>query len=159
MAWRYLTLEQAIDVHSVTIDKSGGGVLGELDLGKLDSVLHHIQNDDYYPTFDAKVTHLFFSACKFHCFADGNKRIAITLCAQMLLLNGYLGSVKAFIVEAENISYHTAAGRISKKLLGEWMIAVLSGESDNESLKLSLLRAISECEVAAEQDCGVEAEA
>lgn len=147
MAWRYLNLEQAIDVHSVTIDKSGGGVLGELDLGKLDSVLNHIQNDDYYPSFDAKLTHLFFSACKFHCFADGNKRIAITLCAQMLLLNGYLGSVKAFIVEAENISYHVASSRISKELLGEWMIAVLTGETDDEYLKLSILRAISESDV------------
>jgi death on curing protein len=156
MAWRYLNLEQAIDVHSVTIDKSGGGVLGELDLSKLDSVLNHIQNDDYYPSFDAKLTHLFFSACKFHCFADGNKRIAITLCAQMLLINGYLGSVKAFILEAENISYHVAASRISKKLLGEWMIAVLTGETDNESLKFNIWRAISEADDEADRGYDVE---
>ena len=143
MGWQYLTLEQAVAIHEVTVDKSGGGSLGQLDVGKLESVLQHIQNDSYYPTFDAKLTHLFFCACKFHSFVDGNKRIAITLCAQMLLLNGYLRSVHGFIRESENISYHVAAGSISKELLGEWMTAVLSGEEDDEALKLKILNAIS----------------
>ena len=143
MGWQYLTLEQAVAIHEVTVDKSGGGSLGQLDVGKLESVLQMIQNDSYYPTFDAKLTHLFFCACKFHSFVDGNKRIAITLCAQMLLLNGYLRSVHGFIRESENISYHVAAGSISKELLGEWMTAVLSGEEDDEALKLKILNAIS----------------
>lgn len=143
MAWVYLTVEQAVEIHGKTVEVSGGGSLGQVDIGKLDAVLQHIQNDDYYPTFDAKLTHLFFCACKFHCFEDGNKRIAITLCAQILLLNGYLRSVNAFIREAENISYHVAAGSISKELLGEWMDAVLSSNEDNEVLKLKLFNAIS----------------
>jgi death-on-curing protein len=146
MNYHYLTIEQAIATHGLTIEKSGGGTRGALELGKLEAVLEHIQNDDYYPTFDAKLTHLFHSACKFHCFQDGNKRIAITLCAQMLLLNGYLGSVRAFILEAENISFHVAAGAISKELLGEWMLAVLTGNEDDESLKLSVYNAISQNE-------------
>jgi len=143
MAWVYLTLEQALEIHRKTVDVSGGGSFGHLEIGKLDGVLHHIQNDDYYPRFDAKLTHLFFCACKFHCFEDGNKRIAITLCAQMLLLNGYLRSVNAFIQEAENISYHVAAGSISKELLGEWIAAVLCGDEDDEALKLKIFNAIS----------------
>ncbi len=143
MAWVYVTVEQAIEIHGKTVEISGGGSLGQLDIGKLDAVLQHIQNDDYYPTFDVKLTHLFFCACKFHCFEDGNKRIAITLCAQMLLLNGYLRSINAFIQESENISYHVAAGNISKELLGEWMDAVLSGNEDNEALKLKMFHAIS----------------
>ena len=142
MSWVYLTLEQAIEIHEKTVDVSGGGSLGHLDTGKLDGVLQHIQNDEYYPTFDAKLTHLFFCACKFHCFVDGNKRIAITLCAQMLLLNGYLRSIQAFIRESENISYHVASGSISKDLLGEWVEAVLSGLEDDEALKLKILNAI-----------------
>lgn len=144
MNYVYLTLDQAIESHSKTVDVSGGGARGQLEIGKLDAVLQNIQNDDYYPTFDAKLTHLFHSACVFHCFEDGNKRIAITLCAQMLLLNGYLRSVKAFIQEAENISYHVAAGKIDKRLLGEWMLAVLSGNEDDESLKLKIFNAISD---------------
>ncbi len=142
MAWVYVTVEQAIEIHGKTVEISGGGSLGQLDIGKLDAVLQHIQNDDYYPTFDVKLTHLFFCACKFHCFEDGNKRIAITLCAQMLLLNGYLRSINTFIRESENISYHVAAGNISKELLGEWMDAVLSGNEDNEALKLKIFHAI-----------------
>ena len=143
MAWLYLTIEQGIAIHGKTVVVSGGGSTGQLEIEKLDSVLNHIQNDDYYPSFDTKLTHLFFCACKFHCFEDGNKRIAITLCAQMLLLNGYLRSVNAFIRNSENISYHVAAGAISKELLGEWMSAVLNGQDDDESLKLKIYQAIS----------------
>lgn len=143
MAWLYLSLEQAIVIHGKTVMVSGGGSTGQLEIEKLDGVLNHIQNDDYYPSFDTKLTHLFFCACKFHCFEDGNKRIAITLCAQMLLLNGYLRSVNALIRDSENISYHVAAGAISKELLGEWMRAILNGQDDDESLKLKIYQAIS----------------
>jgi death on curing protein len=143
MAWIYLTLDQAIEVHARTVEVSGGGTEGHLDLGKLDSVLQHIQNDDYYPSLEDKLTHLFFSACKFHCFQDGNKRIAIALCAQMLLVNGYLRSIEGFIRESENISYHVASGNISKELLGEWIAAILYGREDDEALKLKILNAIS----------------
>jgi death-on-curing protein len=139
----YLTLEQAIEVHRKTVEVSGGGATGHLELGKLESVLEHIQNDDYYTTFEEKLTHLFFCACKFHCFQDGNKRIAITLCAQMLLLNGYLYCSSSFIREMENISYHVAAGKISKELLMEIISAVINGEMDSEPIKLKILEAIS----------------
>jgi len=144
MAWTYLTLEQAIEVHRKTVEVSGGGAMGHLDLGVLEGVLEHIQNDDYYPEFEDKLTHLFFSACKFHCFQDGNKRIAITLCAQLLLLNGYLYCAGTFIRDMENISYHVAAGRIDKPLLRDVMAATLADELDDESLKLRLLDAISQ---------------
>jgi len=93
--------------------------------------------------FEDKLTHLFFSACKFHCFQDGNKRIAITLCAQMLLLNGYLYCSGHFIREMENISYHVAAGNIDKDLLHEIISAVINGDLNDEGLKLKILNAIS----------------
>ncbi|MGA8831443.1 MAG: Fic family protein [Desulfomonilaceae bacterium] len=138
----FLTLDQAIETHRKTVEISGGGALGALDLRKLDSVLAHIQNDDYYPTFANKLTHLFFCTCQFHCFEDGNKRIAITLCAQMLLLNGYLYCVGHFLRDMENISYHVAAGKIKKELLGEIIEAFLNEEMDSEVLKLKILEAM-----------------
>lgn len=147
MAIIYLTLEQAIEVHRKTVEVSGGGAMGHLELGKLESVLEHIQNDDYYSTFEDKLTHLFFCACKFHCFQDGNKRIAITLSAQMLLFNGYLYCAGQFLREMENISYHVAAGNIDKELLGEVITALINGETDSEVLKLKILEAISKEEV------------
>ncbi|MEY4704016.1 MAG: hypothetical protein RL042_212 [Nitrospirota bacterium] len=106
-------------------------------------MLQNIQNDDYYPSVEGKLTHLFFSACKFHCFQDGNKRIAITLCAQMLLLNGYLYCAGSFIREMENISYHVAAGNIDKDLLLEVITAHLQEDFENEALKLKILHVIS----------------
>lgn len=92
----YITLEQAKDIHAKTIQYSGGGTLGHFDLGRLESVLVNIQNDDYYPTFVDKITHLFYCTCEFHCFQDGNKRLAITLSAYFLLLNGYMAVAKNF---------------------------------------------------------------
>lgn len=143
MTLTYLTIEQAIETHRKTVEVSGGGTLEHLDLGKLESVLEHIQNDVYYPTLEDKLTHLFFSANKFHCFADGNKRIAITLCTQLLLFNGYLYCVSRFLHEMENISYHVAAGSIDKDLLHEIITAFLAEDMDDEGLKLKIFNAIS----------------
>jgi death on curing protein len=144
----YPTLKQAIEVHDKTVEVSGGGAKGLLDSGKLDSVLEHIQNDEYYPTFESKLTHLFFCTNKFHCFEDGNKRIAISLSAQFLLLNGYVFIVPYFIPTMENISYHVASGKIGKEFLGEIIGAVLSGEDNDETLKLKIYNAIAEGEEA-----------
>ena len=146
MALRYLTLEQAIETHQLTIEVSGGGALGQFDVGQLDGVLKNIQNDNWYPTLVDKLTHLFFCTNKFQCFADGNKRLAISLCAQMLLLNGYV-FVGEFIRQMENVSYHVASGKIEKDLLRDIFDAVFNNEFDsNEELKLRLLQAISEPE-------------
>ena len=139
----YITLEQAQAVHKKTIQYSGGGTYEHFDLGRLDSVLQNIQNDDYYPTFIDKLTHLFFCTCKFHCFADGNKRLAITLSAQFLLLNGYMAIAKKFFAETENISYQVAAGNIDKELLHKIMVAIMDGTYDyDEELKLEIYNAI-----------------
>ncbi|MDU7478924.1 MAG: type II toxin-antitoxin system death-on-curing family toxin [Finegoldia magna] len=138
----YLTLDQAKIIHNKTIQYSGGGTYEALDVGKLDSVLQHIQNDDYYPSFVDKLTH-FFCTCQFHCFADGNKRLAITLSVQFLLLNGYMGIAKNFMVITENISYHVAAEKIDKELLHKIMTAIMDGTYDrDEVLKLEILNTI-----------------
>lgn len=142
----YLTLKQAMEVHKKTVEISGGGLLGCLDTGTLDSVLCHMQNDEYYPTFEDKLTHLFFSACNFHCFQDGNKRIAIALGAKFLINNGYVFVASRFIREMENISYHVAGGKINKELLHEIICAVINDAMDNEELKLKIYNAISEGE-------------
>lgn len=142
-SYSYITIEEAIKIHSKTIVNSGGGITQCIDANKLDSVLQHIQNDDYYTTFVDKITHLFFCACKFHCFADGNKRIAITLSTQFLLKNGYMFIAKEFIGKMENISYHVAAGNIDKMLLHKIMTLIFDVEYDkNEEIKLEIYNAI-----------------
>ena len=143
MSIRYIDIEEAKDIHRETIKHSGGGSCGEIDVGRLESVLVHIQNDDYYPTFLDKLEHLFFCACKFHCFTDGNKRIAITLSAMFLLKNGYMSIAQIFFREMENISYSVASGHISKNLLRRILCAILDGTfSYDEELKLDIYNAI-----------------
>ncbi len=105
----YITSEQAKSIHKITVEVSGGGITDVIHFGQLESVLQNIQNDEYYPTFIDKLTHLFYCTCQFHCFADGNKRLALSLSTQFLLLNGYLKIASRFIVDMENISYHVAA--------------------------------------------------
>lgn len=139
----YITLSQAKEIHKKTIKYSGGGLTQAIDLGKLDAVLEHIQNDDYYPTFVDKITHLFFCTCEFHCFMDGNKRLAITLSAQFLLLNGYMAVAKDFFAITENISYHVASGKINKELLHKIMLSLIDGTyNSNEDLKLEIYNSI-----------------
>lgn len=143
MSIQYITIEQAIETHKKTIQYSGGGLEGQLNIGQLESVLEHIKNDDYYHTFVDKLTHLFFGACKFHCFEDGNKRIAITLSAHFLLLNGYMAVAKDFFAIMENISYEVASGKISKELLFRIMTAIMDGTYNyDEELKLDIYNAI-----------------
>ena len=139
----YIDLKQAEAIHAKTIQYSGGGTYEHFDLGRLDSALQNIQNDDYYPSFEEKLTHLFFCTCQFHCFADGNKRLAITLCAQFLLLNGYMAVAKNFFIAMEIISYHVAAGKIDKDLLLRIMPALMDGTYEHdEELKLEIINAI-----------------
>lgn len=139
----YISYEQAINTHKKTIEYSGGGDMSILNVGYLHSVLAHIQNDDYYPTFEDKLVHLVWSINKNHSFSDGNKRLSITLGSLFLLLNGRLYCNKRFLQEMENISYHLAAGRIDKDLLRDIIHSILDGEMDfDEELKMRILVAI-----------------
>lgn len=86
---------------------------------------------------------MFFCSCQFHCFEDGNKRIAITLSAQFLIINGYMAVAGIFFREMENISYHVAAGKINKQLLLKIMDSILKGTYEqDEEIKLEILNAI-----------------
>lgn len=148
----YISNEQAILIHRKTIRLSGGGSYGVLNVGSLQSVLDHIQNDEYYPAFEDKLTHLVWSVNRNHSFVDGNKRLSIALGAQFLLLNGYMFCVKRFMDEMENISYHLAAGHIQKELLQKLIHSFLEGQDDfDEELKLEYVLASAEGQVDFEE--------
>lgn len=53
----YPTASAIVDIHNSVIEKSGG-LAGVKDIGQLESILAHIQNPDYYPTFFDQITHL-----------------------------------------------------------------------------------------------------
>ena len=141
----YLSRNQVLETYSKTIDYSGGGMKDAFHLEQLDGILEFVQNDMYYPTFEDKLTYLVFSINRNHLFSDGNKRLSITVGALFLLLNGYMNCVSRYMTEMENISYHLAAGRISKELLQKVICSILNGEADyEEGLKLEILEAISD---------------
>jgi death on curing protein len=137
----YFDVCHAIQVHDWIIDKSGG-MPGINSHGQLESSLAHIQNDDYYPEFSDKLTHLVFSIVQFHVFSDGNKRSSIALGAYFLDLNGYDITGK-FVQEMENIVVWLAEGKIGKDLLGSLIESLIYEDDYNESLKLRLFLAIS----------------
>lgn len=138
----YIDINRAKIIHRETIKVSGGGEEGIIDIGRLESILIHIQNDDYYPTIEEKLNHLVYSVNKNHCFVDGNKRLSITLGTDFLLVNGYYKIILKFITEMENISYHLAAGKISKELLQKIIKSLLNEIEFTESLKLEIFTSI-----------------
>lgn len=144
----YITEQKALEIHSKTIEHSGGGTYELLNISSLYSILEHIQNDDDYPTFEDKLTHLIFAVNRNHSFADGNKRISITLGAQFLLYNGYMFCLARYMKEMENISYHLAAGRIEKELLQKMIHSFLTAEEDfSEDLKFEYLMACADGDI------------
>ena len=139
----FKSIDEIIAIHKKTVDVSGGGSEGIIDLGSIECAIEQIQDDLYYPEFEHKLTHLLWIANKSHGFIDGNKRIAITAASMFLLMNGYLSVAKDFMYRMETISYHVAAGNIDKELLLEIITSILYEEDYSEELKLKLIDAFS----------------
>lgn len=141
----YISYAEAIEVYHKTIEKSGGGFMGVRDDGGISAVLNFIQNDNYYPTFAEKLSHLVYGFCSGHFFDDGNKRIALTLGVYFLHKNGYHWEACVFMSRFESIIYHVAASRIDKDLLHRVVHSFLCEKDFDESLKLDIARAIDVC--------------
>jgi death-on-curing protein len=136
----YFNTRYAIFVHDQIVINSGG-ILGIINKGLLESSIEHIKNDFYYPNLEDKLTHLFFSINKNHCFNDGNKRASIALTAYFLEINNCSFITSRFIEEMENITVDVADNRIDKELLHEIISSILYEEDYSESLKLKLIYA------------------
>lgn len=144
----YFTAEYAIKIHDKIIEISGGRE-GVKDYGNIDSPLSHIQNDDYYPSFEEKLTHLVFSFNKFHAFNDGNKRTSIAMGAFFLEVNGLESLVDKFIIEMENIAVTVADNIIDKDLLLEIITSIIYEEDYSEELKLKVIHALTQLDEGA----------
>lgn len=121
----YPTAPAIIDIHNSVIKKSGG-LAGVKDIGQLESVLAHIQNPDYYPTFLDQITHLVYSIAKFHIFNDGNKRSAILSGALFLTLNNYDRSIDLFVRGMEVPIIEAVTNHITKDELKDIIGIILS---------------------------------
>lgn len=134
----YFDIQHAIKVHDDIIDRSGGAK-GVLNIGLIESVLQHIQNDLYYPEIENKLTHLFYAINKSHSFNDGNKRSSIALSAYFLEINGWDFIVSKFIKQTENIAVDVADNRVDKDLLFEIIFSILYELDYSEELKLKII--------------------
>lgn len=141
----YFDVAHAVREHDWIIEHTGGRA-GIKDLGQLESPLWHIQNNDYYPEIEDKLTHLVFSINKHHAFTDGNKRSSLALGAYFLELNGFDFLVQRFIKEMENVAVWVADNVIGKALLHEIITAVLYEDEFSEALKLAIFQAVSAAE-------------
>lgn len=137
----YFDTSHAINTHDKIIEVSGG-LSGIKDIGQLESILDHIQNDLYYPSFEDKIAHLVFTVSKFHIFNDGNKRTAIALGAYFLVTNGYDFCSNQFITQMENIVVWTVENKISKELLTTIISEIIEYEDLSENTKLSIISSI-----------------
>ena len=143
MSYVYFPLERAVEEHDKIIAISGGKN-GMLNRNLLESSLVFIQNDEYYPEFHDKLTHLVFSIAMNHCFVDGNKRSSIALGAYFLEVNGRGNIVPAFIVEMENVVLWVAKGLIPKEMLLEVSKSLLECGGLTEEIKLKLTEALTD---------------
>jgi death on curing protein len=83
----YPGIDEVIAVHARLIARFGG-TLGIRDRGALESALARPQSD-YYGDLIQEAAALWESLSQNHPFLDGNKRVAVTVTAAFLTVNGY----------------------------------------------------------------------
>jgi death on curing protein len=138
-----ITAEHVIEAHQKAMERSDSPIIGVANVGAIESIVHHMANDDYYPSFADKLTHLLFGLTKGHCFTEGNKRAAAASAEYMLTLNDHPLAL-SFMEDIENIVVDVADNKIDRPLLRDIIGAMLEFNYDeNEELKLRVYEAIS----------------
>jgi death-on-curing protein len=83
----YPTVDEVVAVHAQLINRFGGS-FGLRDRGSLESALARPQGG-YYSDIIQEAAALWESLSQNHPFVDGNKRVAVTVMAAFLNVNGY----------------------------------------------------------------------
>lgn len=120
MAIRFLTLQEAIDIHDELIFLYGGKH-GIRDEGLLDSAIsqpkHAFAGNYIYQNFFEKAAAYFFHRIKNHPFIDGNKRTSSAIAILFLKYKG----CKIFFEQNKlcNLAVKTATSKLSKKEIAQ----------------------------------------
>ena len=115
---RYPTVAETVSIHTILISRFGGSP-GLRDIGALESALARPRSG-YYKDVIEEAAALWESLSQNHAFVDGNKRIAITITAAFLRVNGYrlqFNDDKAFLF----ISALYETGRMQFDELDQWL--------------------------------------
>jgi death-on-curing protein len=84
---RYPTVQETVAVHAKLIARFGGSA-GIRDPGALESALAR-PRCGYYSDLIQEAAALWESLSQNHAFVDGNKRVAVTMTAAFLRVNGF----------------------------------------------------------------------
>lgn len=137
----YIPKELVLEQHDYIIAVSGGSpnIYPEKE-GLLDSILEHIQNDDYFPSFLEKLQKLMLGIAGYHIFMDGNKRTAIAMGALFLELNGYSKPIiSRFLMEMENYIIWVVEHRITEDILQKKLEYIIYDIDEPDEFKLQII--------------------
>ena len=113
--------ELVLAAHRMLVSEHGG-LSGVRDHALLDSALARPQQKAAYES-DADIFELAaaysYGLARNHPFADGNKRIALTIAAVFLELNGF--TLNAPEAEAVIVYQQLAAGGLEEAALADWL--------------------------------------
>ena len=118
MAKEYLTVADAIAMHTVLIERYGGA-MGIRDTGALESAIFRPQSG-YYSDVIAEAAALLESLAINHPFVDGNKRIAFAAADVFLRLNGHRIKAASLDIYADMIKM-LETGTFDMKNLEPWL--------------------------------------
>src|ERR1700692_2553121 len=100
-----------------------GGLAGPVRIAELEAALgrpqHQYSYSDAPPSPDRIAAAYGYSLARNHCFADGNKRIALAVIDVFLQINGR--ELMAEEVDAAEIVQSAAAGKLTEDELATWI--------------------------------------
>lgn len=117
----WVLTDAVLAIHQMLLAEHGG-VPGVRDQTLLDSALarprQRLSYDENTSIFELAASYSFGLASN-HPFGDGNKRIALTVAAVFLELNGY--SLNAPEAEAVIMYEQLASGSVDERSLADWL--------------------------------------
>jgi death-on-curing protein len=109
-------------MHAELISEHGG-LAGPVRIAELEADLgrpqHQYNYSDPSPSLERLAAAYGYSLARNHCFADGNKRIALAVIDVFLQINGR--ELTAEEVSAAEIIQSVAAGKLTEEQLATWI--------------------------------------
>jgi death on curing protein len=118
----WVPIRAVASMHSQLISEHGG-LQGPVRIAQLEAALHRPQQQYAYakptPTLARLAAVYGYSLARNHCFADGNKRIALAVIDVFLQLNAH--ELLADEVATVDVIQSVAAGELTEQELAAWI--------------------------------------
>jgi death-on-curing protein len=114
---------QAVAAMHAELGDEHGGLVGPARIAELEAALarprHQYSYSDPSPSLERLAAAYGYALARNHCFADGNKRIALAAIDVFLQMNGR--ELTAEEVDAAEIIRSVAAGNVTEEQLATWI--------------------------------------